>query len=129
MAHTDAQYDAAIEYARKLGAEHGRNAATWYTIDSEDDARRVLAAIEDCDLLDGPRADLSGQYANTLTGPELVTEALYGSGVVAFDDDGPMPYETDEYDSWFTDLCDAYELAFDNAAEDEIARAARAQLA
>jgi hypothetical protein len=127
-------YDRALAYARTLGAEHGANAAEWYVQDtiggrvSGDPvkaARYILRGIEDGDsaITDGfPFADLSGQWADTLTGPQLEADALDAAGV--HDGDGLA-----EDMEWFTDICDAYESAFSEATETAIATAARAILA
>lgn len=121
-------YDAAIAYATERGRAAGVDAAGWYTQDAfggrvtrgnEAAARRILRGIEDGDpaVVDGfPSADLSGEWADTLTGPELVSESLEAA---AIETDG------DEATDWFTEICDAYEAAFSTAAEDEITRAAR----
>jgi hypothetical protein len=111
-------------YAREIGAEHGRNAASWF-FDGNTPRQtyaRVLRGLEDGDpeVMDTiPHADLSGEWADRLTGPELVRDALSYVGWSGDDED------TD----WFSDICDAYELAFDTAAHDEIARMARVQVA
>lgn len=131
-----AQLDKAIDYARKIGAEHGRNAAAWYAQDAfggrvtrgaDENASRIIGGMEDGDpeVYDSlPQPDLSGQWADSLTGPELVNDAL-----VATDE---WDVDTAEYveraQDWFSDICDAYEDAFREACEDEIERAARLAL-
>lgn len=123
MEATDKSYSAALDYARDLGAQHGKSAASWVEIPDERTARLILAGMEDCDsaILDTlPSADLSGQWAGMLSGPALVSDALSEAGM---DDDADA--WPDAYSDWFTDICDAYELAFDNAAEDEVSRRAR----
>lgn len=104
-------FESALDYARRLGAEHGESAASWVDLD-ETSAARIARGIADGDpeILDSlPCADLSGQWADTLTGPQLVLEALEHaeSGVIDVDD----PRLAD----WFTDICDAYESAFGDA--------------
>lgn len=132
-ARTETAYDAAIDYARKLGAEHGRNAAGWWLQDELSPAvrpisrpvgraRRILAGIEDGDpaILDTfPAPDLSGEWADTLTGPELFEGALRAAG-----DDTLRAGMT-----VYGDVCDAYESAFSDAVTDAIETAARAVLA
>lgn len=123
-----AAYDAAIEYARSLGAEHGHAAATWYFDGNTpaDAYAPVLRGIEDGDpaILDTlPAPDLSGQWADSLTGPQLVRDALAAADIDLSADDSV----TDDSVAWDNDICDAYEFAFSSAAEDEIARVARYQ--
>lgn len=126
-------YDRAIAYARERGEQDGRNAAGWYSPFYRDDtnhARRILRGIEDGDpaiLTEFPQPDLSGQWADSLTGPELVADALSDAGVNIDSADGER--HSDKYVDWFSDICDAYETAFSQAVEDEIARVARDVLA
>lgn len=129
-----APYSAAIEYARKVGHDAGENAAAWYVQDtiggrvSGDPvkaARYILRGIDDGDsaVTDGfPFADLSGEWADTLTGPQLFDDALRAAGV--YDQDSGR-----DVSDGMTDICDAYEMAFSEAAEAAIAAAARAILA
>jgi hypothetical protein len=132
-------YDAAIRYATDLGAYHGRSAAGWYIQDtiggrvSGDPvkaAEYILRGIEDGDsaVTDGfPFADLSGEWADSLTGPSLVIESLNAAGVAHGE-----PDTTDLGDpmlAWDDDICGAYETAFDQAAESAIETAARDILA
>lgn len=126
---TDTAYDAAIKYAADLGSEHGRNAASWYVQDvTRDDPARVagklLRGIEDGDpaVLDGfSFADLSGEWADSLTGPQLVSDAWASAG--------HDPAVNVDIAEGYSDICDAYETAFSSAVEDAIASAARAILA
>jgi hypothetical protein len=110
-----------LAYARELGAEHGRAAASWvFDGNTPQDAyARALKGIEDGDpaVLDTlPSADLSGEWADTLTGPQLVADAIsYAGG------------SDDLSDDWFTNICDAYETAYDDAVLDEVSRVARFQ--
>ena len=137
QAHEQA-YDAAIKYAQDRGAADGRNAAEWYVQDtiggrvSGDPvkaARYLLRGIEDGDsaVTDGfPFADLSGEWADSLTGPQLVESAIVNA------DDWTMS-RADWIGYWAerdvsADICDAYEMAFSSAVEDAIASAARAIL-
>ena len=113
-------YETSAEaYARVTGDRDGGAAASWYTID-ETNAAAILRGIEDGDpaVLDTfPFPDLSGQWADTLTGPQLVRDALEYAGE---DPDG------DEAQDAFGDICDAYEAAFSAAVEDYIGSIARA---
>jgi hypothetical protein len=123
---------AVIDYAADLGTEHGRNAAGWYGDGntSPETWRAVLEGIESGDpvILDTlPQPDLSGQWADGLTGPQLVQDAILSA--VDTDEDEAADAILERYDDAFTDICDAYEAAFSSAAEDEIARMARYQLA
>ena len=116
--------DAAIAYATELGAEHGRDAASWFFDGNTTDAtyRAVLRGIEDGDpaMLDTiPSADLSGQWADTLSGPELFKDACAEAGLE----------DEDAYDGLFSDVCDAYERAFDDAAVEAIEVTARRMVA
>ena len=116
----DTQYAVAITYAEDRGTEDGTAAGSW-VIDgntSADTARAILRGIEDGDpeVIDTlPTADLSGQWADTLTGPELVTAAAAYAGI-------------DDAEDVFNDICDAYEVAFEHAAQYEVERSARAIL-
>jgi hypothetical protein len=121
-------YDRAIAYARERGARDGSNAGEWYAQDTfggrvtrhvADNARGVLAAIENGDDYGGPTADLSGEWADTLTGPQLVEDALFHVD--------PLEEHRAGIDGHaiFTDICDAYEDAYRMAADDTIARLAR----
>lgn len=130
----DAAYDAALAYARERGTDDGQNAAGWYvqetfgghayaSADDAEGAALILRGIEDGDpaVLDTfPFADLSGEWADTLTGPQLVSEAV--SEVDLGEDDAR---KADRLNDWFTDVCDAYENAFSDAVSAEIERAAR----
>lgn len=131
----DTAYDAAIAYAADLGARHGRNAPDWQYLpgggrssatlaETRAWAERTLRGLEDGDpaILDTiPHADLSGEWADTLTGPELYADAMRAA-------DMTHDYPATDAPDWFPDICDAYESAFDTAAEDAIASAARAIL-
>jgi hypothetical protein len=115
------KYDDAITYATTLGTEHGESAATWVEI-SESNAQTILTGMEDGDpeILDAlPSADLSGEWADTLTGPQLVLEALEHAESGVVDNDDPRLAD------WFTDICDAYELAFGDATQSAVAERCR----
>lgn len=133
----------ALQYARETGTAHGRAAASWYEIRDEATARAILSGLEDGDpaILDTlPSADLSGEWADTLTGPQLVADA-WAEGLcsdyraVGMDHTAAYEAAADRYivlrdagEDAFSELCDAFELAFSEAAEDAIARAARLML-
>jgi hypothetical protein len=132
-------YDAALAYAAERGREDGTNAAGWYTQDAMGaglsnvgrmNARRILIGIDDGDpaVMDSlPYADLSGEWADTLTGPGLVADAV-AAALYGDDTAGETAYDAARAD-WFTDICDAYETAYSDAATDAIATAARDVLA
>lgn len=130
MAATIEMYDRAERYARDLGREHGTNAASWVlgTHSTDTECRRVLDGLDDGDpeILDLlPAPDLSGQWADTLTGPDLVNDAADYAGFET-DDDGTPLGVTDDF---FTAVCDAYEYAYTEAVEAEVYRVARYMLA
>lgn len=132
--------DRAIEYAANLGTEHGTNAAEWYAQDtfggrvwskrgSHAAAIAVLRGIRDGDpdVLDCfPRADLSGEWADTLTGPQLVEQAIVHADDWSMTRPAWIAYW--EANDVFTDVCDAYEQAFSDAVQSEIERTARLAL-
>lgn len=132
MTETGTLFERACEYARKLGEEEGRNAAAWWEQDAiggrvtsgeEETATRVLQGLEDGDpeILDAlPFPDLSGEWAERMTGPELVTQALESVGLVGGDPSHLL--------EWDNEICDAYELAFSQAAQDAITEACRSVL-
>ena len=95
-------------YAWEVGAEHGVSAQSWIDLTGDDTARAYLTAIDegdDNDIL--PRPDLSGQIADTLTGPQLVEDAM------------PDASDEERMDA-FNDVCEAYETAFVYASEDAL---------
>lgn len=147
IAQGDAQeraYLAALSYAKDLGERHGRNAASWIDIPDAATARAILAGLEDGDpaILDTlPSPDLSGEWAGTLTGPELVWDAwdhgAWQARLDAKDHIHGLPYDDwhAQHVAWyeaqdletlgFSTICHAYEDAFRDAAEDEVSRRAR----
>lgn len=117
----------AIEFARSLGAEHGKAAATWVTDGNttEATARPLLKGLDvaDQEVWDAlPTPDLSGEWADSMTGPELVTEALDEAGAIAALSESEYG---DLHADLFSDICDAYEAAFSEAVQDEVTRACK----
>jgi hypothetical protein len=91
---------------------------------ADESARRILAGIEagDSAVTDTfPSADLSGQWADTLTGPQLVADAWHAAGV----NEDQLDALRAKGEDGFSEICDTYEAAFSQAVEDEIARVAR----
>lgn len=120
--------DRAIAYATERGRADGLAAASWYEVPTGSgiNLARLIKGIDDGDpaILDTfPTADLSGEWADSLTGPALVEAAIVNA------DDWTMT--RDEWTAYwsvlepFNDICDAYEIAFSDAAAAEIERVAR----
>lgn len=138
MSKPKSPFDIAIAYARDLGAREGHGAAGWFEMDTfgghvtrgaSEAARRVIAGIENGDptVLNAlPTADLSGQWADRMTGPGLVADALDEAGLN--EGTNPTAYRK-AADNWFTSICDAYETAFDLAVQDEVLRTAKLTIA
>lgn len=113
-------YDAILEQAAALGAEHGHAAGTWVIVDEDDNARALLKMDEEGDPefddASGYRAPLSGEWADDLT-PGMLRVSL----------------DVDEA-TWLGDdqlsdaACTSYELAHRDAFVAEVLRMARAQL-
>lgn len=118
----DTQFAAASKYAEQRGREAGKAAASWVFDGNTTDAayRRVLRGLDigDPEVLDQlPGPDLSGQFADTLTGPQLTAEALEAAGVDEEDDSDNL-----------TILCDIFEAEFYIGRDDELLRVARYHL-
>ena len=102
---SDAKFQMALEYARRSGMADGMGAARG-------------AAIEG---LERPEPDLSGEWADRTTGPELAKGALdYADYAHSRQcEQAGHGGEKCEYcralDTGFNDICDAYEAAFDAA--------------
>jgi hypothetical protein len=123
----------AITYARGVGDRDGRSAASWFEMDAfggrvtrgaGDAARRIIKGIDDGDpeVLDAlPSPDLSGEWADRVTGPSLAADAL---GAAGLDDPDAKAYR-EAYERWFDDICGAYEAAFTDAATEEVYRTAK----
>jgi hypothetical protein len=110
------------QIAARIGASHGRNAASWYFDGntSRETYERVLAGIDDGDpeIMDAlPSSPLSGEWADSYSQFDLA------------DDAGLVCDERGLYDDFdLTAVCEAYTNAFEMAACAEIERAARYQL-
>lgn len=96
------EFAVALKYASDLGTD--TSAAGWVFDGNTSEATygRVRVGIEDGDpaILDAlPAPDLSSQWADGLTGPQLVNDAMTFAGLPA----GPLD---------LTDICDAYETAY-----------------
>ena len=132
---TDRQWDAAIAYAAAEGTLDGAAAASWVTDGNTTDRTFAWLArgIDDGDpeVLDTlPQPDLSGQWADARTGPQLMAEALRAAGIVHADGSpfrtpdamGHAPGTCAVCDAWdaFTEVCDAYDLAFGAAVQDAV---------
>lgn len=119
----EAKWNRTLAIAKARGAEDGIGAAGWWEQDaiggrSSGDPRptalRVLTGMEEGDpeVLDAlPALDLSGEWADSLTGPGLVEEIGDEAGL-----------DEQERIDWFSEICDAYETAFCEASADEIQR-------
>lgn len=123
----DQSWTEATDKARELGTEHGRNAASWATDGNTDQATYayLLQGIKDGDpmVLDQlPAPDLSGQWADGYMPRQLFEDATGN------DAHAEATWNQDAYQDALTELCDAYEEAFSQAAEDEIVRVCLRQL-
>ena len=133
-------YDAAIAYATAEGTRDGTAAAGWVELPdgSPGALRAILDGIADGDpaVLDTlPSPDLSGQWADSLTGPMLTADALTAAGLVHPGDTVSRPYghapgACETCDAWDApgDIADAYETAYSEAVESEVSRRVRYQL-
>lgn len=113
--------DEALERAYLIGREHGEAAASWYFDGNTELATyvRVLHGIEEGDpgVLDSfPYPDLSGQWADGYTPTQLLDDVGGNAGDASF------------HDGLVSDLCDQYELGFNDAVQESIERAARYQV-
>lgn len=124
-------YERALAYATARGRQDGTNAAGWYELPDGSRSRYDAAALRA--ILDGmaegdpavldtlPAPDLSGQWADSLTGPQLAADAVLAAGI-------DVGQGIDESDGWTADICDAYESAYVEAVEAEVSRRIRYQL-
>lgn len=111
---------AMIDRAAEIGKKHGTAAASW--VFDGNTPRETYEAFRR-GLDDGdpeweekvPRADLSGEWADSFTARDLYT-------YVGVDDSDP------DNDVLCDDICDAYSDAFDYAAHEEVQRMIAYQL-
>jgi hypothetical protein len=119
---------AALERAREIGQDHGANAAAWWEQDtiggrvsaekSVEAAAIVLRGLDDGDpaVWDAlPMPDLSGQWADGYSSDDLITDCGADQ----------LP---DIYGELYGELCDAYQRAFSETAQDAIYSACRVLL-
>lgn len=127
MAHDDATYGRLIAAAKCRGAEDGRAAAASYVADlfarptpDEQDvetARTILEAVEASEesvLINLPWCDLSGQWADVPSAPEMYAAIASSVGV-----------DPDE-DEDGASVLDSYEEAYNLAMVEAVAGRARA---
>lgn len=122
----DSEWDELVADVKKIGREHGKNAAAWWQQDgigsrangdTKKTAESILAGLEngDPEIMDRlPEPDLSGQWADGYSAKDLSDE-------LGFDDDA----EIDGFDG----LCDEYEMAFRDAAWESIEKYCQQEIA
>lgn len=74
---TDRGFEIACKQAYAIGREHGKNAASWIDVDSDDVARNILRGFEDGDpeFYDSlPKHGMSGEWADSYTMENLIEE-------------------------------------------------------
>jgi hypothetical protein len=108
-----------MDEARAMGAEHGRNAASWYFDGNTRDEtyRAVLCGIEEGDplILDTfPSSPLSGKWADDPTPTTLFAD-------LGLDAHAEATFSPEAFD----EVCSAYEDGFYEAVSSEIERVAR----
>lgn len=113
---TEAERDGLLVQAYDIGAEHGRNAASWYFDGNTERSTyaRVLKMLDDGDpeVYDTfPMPGLSGEWADSYTWVHLASDL-----------------EIDEDDPDMDEICAVYEDGFGVAVADDIERAAREAL-
>lgn len=76
-----------ITRAERIGTEQGRAAASWVEIADREDARRILAGLNDIDpvILDALPNAPTGEYADDYSRADLYSE-LEISGAIESDD-------------------------------------------
>lgn len=98
-----------VTEADRIGTEHGKCAATWIDLpEYAHTARAIIGQIDDYDpmLYDTlPCADLSGQFADGFSSRDLADHV----GLDYDEDD-----EDDDSDFIMSDVCDAYNNAYDS---------------
>jgi hypothetical protein len=129
---TDHEFEKLIEVTRAEGENQGRIQAEWIAMDSfggratrgeNETARRIIQMIDDGD----PEIyntfpmypDLSGEWANESSGPQML-DFLLGQADLELADD--------EKGDLFTEILDEYEMAFTTACEDKLYRMAKYQV-
>lgn len=134
----DEQYERALVIAREQGTRDGRNAAEWYAQDAfggrvthgaRESAERILKGIEDGDpeIMDTiPSPDMSGQWADEPTGSDIACVILEDvTGETYRDAYTGIYHLPEEWEDAETDILDAYEQAYRDAATDKISELAR----
>lgn len=111
--------------ARKLGEEHGRNAASWIVDGNTkpEAVAHVVALIDAGDDWDDYRPgfpNLSGEWADDLTPAKLFEE------ITGMDAHAEASWNADAYQSVLEDLCTAYEEGVSATFEPECERILRA---
>lgn len=108
---TDEQWDEYEGQAKTLGQEHGRSAATWVDLDSEEKCLWWRKGINDGDpeVMDCFPSPLSGEHADDMT-PQKLYAAVGLGDVAALDELLVDP------------LSEVYEAAFADAFQAEVER-------
>lgn len=119
-----------LELAARAGADAGKAAASWYEV-TDENAGAILRGLADADpaVLDTlPSADLSGQWADEPTGPDVVRDVLDDAGIehsAPGDNHAPGTCERCDWYDGLSDILDAYQDAYSEAASAEVERRAR----
>lgn len=111
-------YNVALSEAKRLGAERGKALTSWYDV-NDDNAATILRGIEEGDpaVLDTfPFVDLSGEWADEPSGPQVLNE-LSDAANIERDDEGFIEAGDD--------LLNAYEDAAWSAIQSTIEERAR----
>lgn len=112
-------YDVTLARAREIGAEHGRNAASWVFDGNTSEAtyRKIVAGLDsgDPEILDAlPGPDLSGEWADGYSLRDLERD---------------LGRDTEPADEWAADdAANAYEWAYRDAMQMEVYRIATRHL-
>lgn len=118
----DSEWDELVADVKKIGREHGKNAAAWWQQDgigsrANGDTKKIAESIlngladGDPEILDSlPQPDLSGQWVDGYSSKDLHND-------LGFDDDAEI--------EGFDYLCDEYETAFRDAAWEAIEKYCR----
>jgi hypothetical protein len=110
-----------LEAARKLGAEHGQNAASW-SFDGNTPHETYVVALRG--IREGDPAVLDRFNAPPGIGSEYAIESLYYDLDLAYPPDRPTPAEASE----IAQITEAFEQAEQDAFWAEVERAARYQV-